>query len=143
MDYPFTDNYAMNITAIISANLDAWMAGHAQLNTLKKVAAKAGVGFGTVRRARNGDGNTTIQNLAAIAKAFGRNVCDLITPIDYSAEPAVTTLAAQERPPEAPLMEELVTIAERINDRGQAELIGRAKELALAHPRAKANRRSS
>ena len=35
-----------------------------------------------------------------------------------------------------PLVKELVTVAESISDRGIAELIGRAKEVFLQHPRA-------
>ena len=130
----------MDITAIIAANLDAWMAKAPALGTIKKVAARAGIGFGTVRRARNGDGNTTIQNLAAIAQAFGRRVEDLIRPADYSKEPMVVALPAQEPPALAPLLADIMAVAESMNERGQAELLGRAKELAFQHPRAKPNR---
>lgn len=133
----------MDITAIIAANLDAWMDKVPNLNTIKKVAAKAKIGFGTVRRARNGDGNTTIQNLAAIAHAFGRNVEDLIRLADYSKEPMVTVLPAQQAPALSPLLADILATAESMNERGQAELLGRAKELALQHPRAKPNRASS
>lgn len=133
----------MDITATIAANLNTWMEASPTLNTIKRVAARAGIGFGTVRRARNGDGNTTIQNLAAIARAFGRSVEDLIRPADYPCGGNVTPLAAQEPPPVPPLIAELLAIADGINDRGLAELIGRAKELARAHPRSKPNRRTS
>lgn len=134
----------MEITDHIAANLDAWMAASPNLDTLKKVAARAGVGFGTVRRARNGDGNTTIKNLTAIARAFGRHIEDLLrAPSAYAKGGMVTALPAQQPVAQPPLLAELITVAETISDRGRAELIGRAKELALLHPRAKPNRASS
>ena len=143
MAYPFADNFLMEITAIIAANLSDWMKTSQTLDTIKKVAARSGAGFGTVRRAKNGEGNTTIQNLELIARAFGRPTEDLIRQASYAKAGTVSALAAQEPATVAPLIAELVSIAERISDRGQAELIGRAKEVALLHPRAKPNRRAS
>lgn len=133
----------MEITAIIAANLSDWMKTSQTLDTIKKVAARSGAGFGTVQRAKNGDGNTTIQNLELIARAFGRSTEDLIRAATYAKPGVIARLATQEPAPAAPLIAELVSIAERISDRGQAELIGRAKEVALLHPRAKPNRRAS
>lgn len=133
------DNLPMDITKIIAANLDAWMASSTNLTTIKKVAARAGVGFGTVRRARNGDGNTTIQNLDAIARAFKRHPTDLLQMDQpYPLNDKVVDMGVREAPV-APLISELLMVAEQINDRGVAELIGRAKELAAQHPKAKAN----
>ena len=132
----------MDITKTIAANLDAWMAATPALDTLKKVAARSGVGFGTVQRARNGDGNTTIQNLTAIARAFRRRPEDLLRDADYSTEAKVTRLAACEPEPQAPLIAELITAAERLNERGQAQLIERAEMLAQKYPKAKANHSS-
>lgn len=86
----------MDISKIIAANLSAWMDGHKTLDTLKKLSAKSGVGFGTVRRAKSGDGNTTIQNLAAIAEAFKRPVTDLLQPLAYASELACTELHSTE-----------------------------------------------
>lgn len=133
----------MKITAIIAANLSDWMKTSQTLDTIKKVAARSGAGFGTVQRAKNGDGNTTIQNLELRALVFGRHTEDLIRQASYGKAATISTLSAQEPAPTAPLIAELVSIAERISDRGQAELIGRAKEVALLHPRAKPNRRAS
>lgn len=133
----------MEITAIIAANLSAWMKDSEKLKTMKAVAKKSTVGFGTVQRAKNGDGNTTIQNLELIARAFGRPTEDLIRPAAYAKAGNISALSTQEPAPMPPLIAELVGIAERISDRGQAELIGRAKEVALLHPRAKPNRKAS
>lgn len=135
----------MEITKIIAANLDAWMRASESLNTLKKVSSRAGIGFGTVRRARNGDGNTTVQNLAAIAKAFRRRPEDLFQIASrpdqaYPLADNVVGLGVREPSPMPPLITELMAVAESINDRGLAELIGRAKEMAAQHPKARANR---
>jgi transcriptional regulator with XRE-family HTH domain len=84
-DFFFTQNPEMDITQTIAKNLQAWMRDSRDLQTIKALAKKSGVGFGTAQRARNGIGNTTIQNLDAIAKTFGRHVADLIQsePIEY------------------------------------------------------------
>lgn len=70
----------MDLTKNIAGNLSAWMADTPSLDTIKKVSSRSGVGFGTVQRAKNGDGNPTITNLGDIAKAFGKQVEDLIAP---------------------------------------------------------------
>lgn len=132
----------MDITKTIAANLDAWMAATPALDTLKKVAAKSGVGFGTIQRARNGDGNTTIQNLTAIARAFKRRPEDLLRGPDYSTDEKVTRLAACEPDPQEPLITELIDVAKRMTPRGQAQLIERAEVLAQQFPKAKANHSS-
>lgn len=98
----------MDITDHIASNLDNWMASTPNLDTLKKVSARSGVGFGTVRRARNGDGNTTIKNLTAIAKAFGRSIEELLrAPADYAKGGMVTDLPARQ-PMIPPLISELM-----------------------------------
>lgn len=74
LDYPFADNEKMKITDKIAANLSAWMESNPSLDTIKKVAIRSQVGFGTVQRAKNGDGNPTIVNLQDIANAFGKPV---------------------------------------------------------------------
>ena len=48
------------------------------LNTCEKLSERASVGFGTVRRIKNGDTNPTIFNLEAIAHSFGRDVAELL-----------------------------------------------------------------
>lgn len=68
----------MDISKIIAANLTAWMAATPGLDTLQKLEAKSGAGFGTVRRARKGEGNITVEKLAMIAAAFGRDPADLL-----------------------------------------------------------------
>ena len=52
------------------------------LDTLKKLEVRSGIGFSTIRRAKNGDSdsNITAKSIAAIAKAFGRTPAELMTP---------------------------------------------------------------
>lgn len=134
------DNCEMDITATIARNLRAWMAAPSTLNTIDKVVTKSGVGFGTVRRARNGDGNTTIQNLTAIARAFDRAPQDLLVGADYATGRTTTDSPARDAAAIPDLIKELVEVAEQLTERGQAELLGRAKEMALTHARPKKNR---
>lgn len=138
----------MDIVKTIATNLTAWMAASSALNTSKKLSVKSKVGFGTVQRARNGSGNITVQNLAAIAHAFGRSAIDLITPAIDNYAPAapapqfmvaenVTRLPAPDSTSAA--LRELLSLAETIDDAGRWQLVGQAKMLAASHPRAKAN----
>lgn len=81
-----------NINDTIAKNLGAWMKKSHDKDTLKKLSSRSGVGFGTVRRMKNGDANATIKNLALVADAFGKTVIDLMTPIppehQYTPAPA-------------------------------------------------------
>lgn len=93
------DNPQMDIASVIAYNLSAWMDASANLGTIKALSKASGVGFGTVRRAKNGDGNITVQNLEAIARAFKRKAIDLLRApgVEYST---VTLLVAQEPLPD-------------------------------------------
>ena len=127
----------MDIIARISRNLTYWMGQHPDMNTLKKVSARSGVGFGTVQRAKNGDGNITVRNLEAIAKVFRRPVEELMG-LTYGST-NVTPMLAREPPALPPRMAELLDLASQANERGQMELIGQARMLAHLYP-AKAKR---
>ena len=141
------DNLAMDITATISRNLTAWMAANPNLDTLKKLAAKSGVGFGTVQRAKNGDGNTTIKNLAAIARAFGRRPEHLLIDPDDAAQDAPAPVTVMPQQPASPVLEApldaIVAAAEAMTKEGRYVLLGRAEELILRYPALKAKRPSS
>lgn len=87
----------MEITKVIALNLSNWMENHPTLGTLKKVAAASGVGFGTIQRIINNEGNPTVKNIAAIAHAFRRKPTDLMTPPPEIYEFSTSTvLSAQE-----------------------------------------------
>ncbi|MEO6147043.1 MAG: helix-turn-helix transcriptional regulator [Sulfuriferula sp.] len=79
MAFILLDNPYMEIDQIIAENLRDLMKESENLNTLKKLSAKSKVGFGTVRRTRNGDGNITVQNLEKIAHAFEKTAVYLLT----------------------------------------------------------------
>lgn len=71
-------NPAMDITRVIASNLGPLIDEHPTLNTSEKVAAASGVGYGTVRRTRHGQGNVTVQNLELIARVFKLRAVDLM-----------------------------------------------------------------
>lgn len=125
------------------------MTSNSSLNTIKKVQAKSAVGFGTIRRAKNGSGNITVENLTAIAQAFGRHPAELLVdpdkpyPASLPAPDQLRTLVASE--PEAPnivpmpppLLSELIKIAGTLSDAGLNRLIERARQLSEEHPKAR------
>lgn len=81
----------MNDNQIVAQNLADWMKAAPSLDTLQKVAERSGVGFGTVRRMKSGEGNPTRQSLSKVARAFGRSADDLL-------RPAAIDLNGQSRP---------------------------------------------
>jgi transcriptional regulator with XRE-family HTH domain len=84
----------MDISQRIAHNLSAWMAATRGRETLMQVAKASGVGFGTVQRARNGEGNLTVQNLEMIAAAFRRQAVELLADPEISGDAAATASAA-------------------------------------------------
>jgi transcriptional regulator with XRE-family HTH domain len=78
MDSHMSENPPMTQADTIAKNLSAWMESNPSLDTLKKVATRSGVGFGTVQRIKNGEGNPTRKSLEGVAKAFGRTAEDLL-----------------------------------------------------------------
>lgn len=139
MDLCFSNNPCMDIAKLISDNLTAWMAATPSLDTFKKVAAKSGVGFGTVQRAKNGDGNITVERLTAIAAAFGRQPAELIT----SPSDAIRAASDAEAYPLTPLphksaREERIaaihTLLARTDDYGLVAILEKAKDVARDYP---------
>lgn len=137
----------MDILALIAVNLSQWMADHPTLNTLKKVAARSHVGFGTVQRCKNGNGNPTITNLVDIAGAFGKPLDDLLR-----LPEGTTRLSTGEAstgvpylPPRAAraLVQEITDLAERINDDGLMKATGYMECLTGSHPITKTKAMSS
>lgn len=113
----------MDISQRIAQNLSAWMASTRGRETLMQVSKASGVGFGTVQRARNGEGNLTVQNLEMIAAAFRRQAVDLLAePQESRVDQAATTasgLVVHERRAEYMTDDERLLIeAFRIADDG-------------------------
>lgn len=153
MVFYFGNNPSMDIARIISENLTAWMAGNPSLDTFKKVAKGAHVGFGTIQRAKNGDGNITVEKLTAIAGAFGRHPADLLlaAPADERPAmghypPAVERQAPVAREP-TPLpvksareqrIDEIVTLLRSTDDYGVVAMLEKAKDVARDYPASQA-----
>lgn len=114
------------------------MANTPELDTVAKVAAKSKVGFGTVQRISKGEGNPTLKNLLNIARVFKRAPEQLWAPTGVTN---VTPIVRETQPVEyfsfPPALKELTAVAQTMSERGQIELIGRAKELALQYPKAR------
>ena len=89
----------MDTAKRIAKNLSQLMEQSKDLNTIAAVAKASTVGFGTVQRARNGDGNLTVQNLELLASAFRRTARDLLLDecTSYPTAPAVPSIGAKER----------------------------------------------
>lgn len=119
----------MDISETIAATLTRWMEENPGLDTIKKVSERSGVGFGTVRRTKNGDGNITVKNLQAIAKAFHRPVESLLVPAAYPTDNLVSMIAVREPPAYPPMVAELLELVMDMPPLSQAELLGRAKEM--------------
>jgi transcriptional regulator with XRE-family HTH domain len=100
MDSALINNPHMDITQILARNLSAWMEHTPRMHTIQQVAKKSGVGFGTIRRAKKGEGNITVQHLEEIAQAFGRRSVDLLADehSQFSSAPKIM-LEAREPPP--------------------------------------------
>ncbi|MDO9596715.1 MAG: helix-turn-helix transcriptional regulator [Azoarcus sp.] len=95
MQYP-----DMDIKQTVAKNLAAWMAASPSLDTIKKLAARSGVSYGTIQRARNAEANLTLDNLEGLSAAFGRTVAELIAEaIEFSPENSQRILQA---PPAQP-----------------------------------------
>lgn len=80
VNFSLLDNPAMDITEVIASNLAAWMAARPDREDIKDVARASGVGFGTVQRAKAGSANLSARNIELIAKCFGRQASDLLSP---------------------------------------------------------------
>lgn len=134
----------MDINRIISSNLTAWMESGKGPTTLKEVARRSGVGFGTAQRVKNGIGNTTIQNLDLIASAFGRSVIELISessaygtaakatelPLNSKHKAAVYDLGKTN---EDFVISEVVSILRTMDEKGRRAALKHVKLVAEEH----------
>lgn len=98
----------MDITKLIAQNLSAWMESQPSLDTIKKLSLASHVGFGTIQRVKNGEGNVTVQNLDLIARAFKRQAIDLLRMPDTADKINVSTISIA---PEPPPLDELELLA--------------------------------
>jgi transcriptional regulator with XRE-family HTH domain len=94
MDSYMNDNSRMSeITKRnMSERLNKLMSENPSMDTIKKVASRSGVSFGTVRRIRNAEPNDpSIAHVEAVAKAFGLSL------IEFVSAPNEGQITEQER----------------------------------------------
>jgi transcriptional regulator with XRE-family HTH domain len=99
VDYPNEDNLRMGKARETAARNLARLMESSRLDTLQKVADKSGVGYGTVRRVKLADVSVTIDNLEAIAAAFGLSLVEFLadadaTPVERTCRDVAHMLAA-------------------------------------------------
>ncbi|MFC3146750.1 helix-turn-helix domain-containing protein [Piscinibacterium candidicorallinum] len=66
------------LAEVVAENVRRLMNASTQLNSNQKLASAAGLGHGTIDRLRRGEGNLTIESLAAIADALGTEPWQLL-----------------------------------------------------------------
>ena len=140
----------MDINKVIAENLSAWMKGNPDLDTVQKVELKSHVGFGTIRRAKNGEGNITAKNMELIARAFGRQPADLMIPPKQSSiidgkysqamgEPKPEQRAAEPIPlpiknAGSDLVDRITDLLPTLSERALTLVLDKAKEAAREYP---------
>jgi transcriptional regulator with XRE-family HTH domain len=101
MGFYWMNNPSMDTAKRIANNLSRLMEQAKDLNTIAAVAKASGVGFGTVQRAKNGDGNLTVANLELLAHAFRRSARDLLVEdcVGYRTAAVLPSIGVAERSP--------------------------------------------
>lgn len=86
MDKLLMKNPHMDIKQIIAANIETLRRQpDGSLETLKSMSKRSGVSFSTIQRVSRGEINITVENLAALAKAYRKTPCDLLRAPDANA----------------------------------------------------------
>ena len=127
-------NPNMDIKLVVAQNLGKLMSDSQSLDTVKKVSARSGVGFGTVRRARNGDGNTTVENIAAIAKAFGVKACDLLSEPGKSESALPAPIKMIPKSTRQTRVENIGQLVNATNETGLAIILDKCREIVKEYP---------
>lgn len=142
MGFFMRQNPNMDINLIIASNIKRLMQETPGLDTFKKVAAKAQIGFGTVQRAHNGTGNVTASNLHALAKAFGVTLADL-TSDKTGALPVSSVIHVK---PVTIRQKRITTIhgyIDEINETGLAVILDKCRDVLKEYPIAPKETQSS
>lgn len=132
----------MDIKLIVAQNLSRLMSQSQTLDTVKKVSARSGVGFGTVRRAKNGDGNITVDNLSAIAKAFGVDISYMVStaiPTDLSD----SIIKIKPKSARHKRIETIQGLMDEINETGLAVILDKCRDVLKEYPIAPKETQSS
>lgn len=81
---------------ILAANLNALMAHQGHAN--RSLAMKIGIGEGTIQRARRAQSGVTLDNIEAIARYYGLEVWQLLTPdLEPNNRPELAFPTPEER----------------------------------------------
>lgn len=129
-----------NLRHFIAQNLRQWMKDTPELASQPKLAHRSGVAQSHIGRILREESAVTVDVLALIARAFRRAPEDLLRPPDGTKHGKVEALGvAQQEAPYTTIMKKLIDTANTISPEGQHVLLGRAEEIALQFPRAKAN----
>ena len=124
----------MDIKSVVAQNISKLMAESRSLDTIKKVAARSGIGAETVRRARNGEGNITVDNLAAVAKAFGVDITYMVSvsPIEPSA--TVLPIKIEQKTARRRRVDAIHALIEEISEIGLAVVLDKCREVSKEYP---------
>ncbi len=92
----------MRANEIVTENLKHWMDASKNLQTQEALARVSKVGQSHISRILRGEANPTVSIIESIARAFKRQVTDLLTApgAEYSAAPPGVSPSAQEPPPD-------------------------------------------
>lgn len=118
----FMENQS-KIIRIVAENVTRLMSQSLTLNTIAAVAAKSGMGTGTVDRIKKGQVSTTIDKIEQLAEAFGVPVCTLVA---KGGIPADADLYYPET-------KEIIRIMQDTDNRGREKILSRAKDELLLH----------
>lgn len=124
----------MDIKSVVAQNISKLMAESRSLDTIKKVAARSGIGAETVRRARNGEGNITVDNLTAVAKAFGVDITYMVSvsPIEPSA--TVLPIKIEQKTARRKRVDAIHALIEEISEIGLAVVLDKCREVSKEYP---------
>lgn len=127
-------NPNMDIKLVVAQNLSRLMDQSQTLDTIKKLSSRSGVGYGTIRRAKNGDGNTTIENLVEIAKAFGLKASDLLR--DQTEDQALAPVAVTIKPKSErqKRIDAIKSYVEATDDTGLAIILDKCRDVSVEYP---------
>ena len=125
MDYFLRKNTQMNkkttLSKILSTNLHVLMQKEG-LDTLAKLAQKAGIGSGTIHRVKNGEGSTTIATVESIAEAFNIAATELLS-VDMVVKGSSLSPATQD----------FIGLMESTDVRGQSKILNAAQDAYELH----------
>lgn len=127
----------MDIAKLIARNLAHMMDATPALSTLEKVELRSGVGYETVRRARKGEGNLTVQNLDKIARAFGCRAADMLKADNLEADKNVAREQVspfQVKTWREQQLDAILDNLQKTNDYGLVAMVEKSKDVASDYP---------